>query len=289
MFSRKPVKIFLIVLIVIILMLSITRLSQNNSNLTNNITNVSNTVLNPLEKVAVNITDFLGNKFGNFFNVSEIAKENEKLKEENSKLKNQITDYNELKAENKELKKMLDFKEKEINFELQGAKIIAKDSESLYQIITIDKGTNDNIKEFMPVISSDGIVGKIVETGKNWSKVMLISDERSSVSAIIQSTRDSGIVKGMIDENGMYEHLKMIYIDEKSDVKVGDTVISSGLGGIFPKGVMIGKITEVGKDKITNFKYALIEPSTNLQKLEMVFVITNDDFLYNESEIINEQ
>lgn len=204
------------------------------------------------------------------------------LKQENEALKNQVAELLQYKQnlveyqkENQELRSLLGFRNRSFQYDLEAAEVIARDPGNWFNVITIDKGESHGIEKDMAVITDKGLVGYILSTTSNTSKVMLITDERSSVSAMIQRTRDNGVVKGTIDPapNG---YLKMVFLPHDANLVKGDIVISSGLGGLIPKGIVIGEVEEANKESHELMQYAIIKPSVDFLKLERVFVIKGE-------------
>ena len=200
-----------------------------------------------------------------FYRVS--LSENLHLKNELSGLKEKLIKYQDLLAENERLKKILSIKS-EAGYSIIIASVIARDAASWSDSIIIDKGSKNRISEGMAVTAPDGVVGKVQEVYPDFSKVSLISDPNFSVAAILQRSRQGGIVSGALSNN-----LMMRYLDKDADVKVGDLVLTSSISNIFPKGIPIGKVTSVGIDTGGFSLFAVIEPIVKLTALEEVMVI----------------
>lgn len=222
----------------------------------------------PVQRIFKESSDKIKN-FSQFLQtIKDIDQENEILKKENKKLTAEIVDLKELAWENKLLRNQLDLSPRE-DIELISTFVIGKGSQELGQYFIINKGKRDGIKKNQAVIASSGIlVGKVVETLSDTSKILLITDTNSSISAIIQETRASGIVKG---EHGLGLIMEMIPRDE--EINFGETVITSGLEGFFPKGLLIGKIKETISSSSSIFQKAIIEPAVNVGELEMIFIV----------------
>lgn len=205
------------------------------------------------------------------------------LQEENEALKKQVTEllqykqnFMEYQRENVDLRNLLGFKDRNFQYDLVAAEVAARDSGNWFNVILIDKGEEHGIKKDMAVITDRGLVGYTISTTSNTSKVMIITDERSSVSAMLQRTRDNGMVKGSIDP-APRGYLKMVFLPQDANLVKGDVVISSGLGGLIPKGVVIGEVVEAKKESQNLMQYAIIKPSVDFQKLEHVFVIRGEE------------
>jgi len=234
-------------------------------------------ITSPVQKVFYTISSSVSNFFYDIKDNRDIKAENEELREYVAILENELIEKNELEKENKRLKKLLDFAVDNDKMTVTGAKVIGKNPGNWFNVILIDKGTKHGVDINMAVVTERGLVGRIFQVGPNWAKVRTIVDGQSSVSGIIERTRDNGLVKGNNDmglEEGM---CRMIYLPLDSDLKPGDKVLTSGLGEIFPKGIYIGEVKEVVEEKRDFFKTAIIEPGVDFQRLEEVLVIKKAD------------
>lgn len=212
-----------------------------------------------------------GARLSNFFEtISEIKslkKENDLLKLKNKTLMSENLALIELKKENEILRKALEIGFKK-DFKFIFAQVIGKDVSQ--DSILIDQGSKDGIKVGLPVISQQKtLVGKISQVYENFSKVMLISNKESSFDAKISDTEIYGIVKG----KGNFE-LYFDFIPKEQELKEGDFLVTSALGGVFPPGLLIGEIKEVKKSDVELFQKAEIKPAFDIKELEFLFVIT---------------
>tara|TARA_B100000315_G_scaffold115921_1_gene106325 strand:- start:10665 stop:11156 length:492 start_codon:yes stop_codon:yes gene_type:complete len=148
------------------------------------------------------------------------------------------------------------------------ASVVGSDAMSWSKMVTINKGSNDGLKKNMAVITYEGLVGHIVQTVPFYSKVLLITDVRSAVDALDQDKRTRGIVVGKGSDI-----CEMKYIPQDADIRVGQPVISSGLGEVFPKGLLIGKVSKIEETNEGLFKNVVITPSVKISFLEEVFVL----------------
>lgn len=148
------------------------------------------------------------------------------------------------------------------------ASVIGADSSSWFRTVLIDRGERDGLEKGMAVVTPEGAVGHVVATSSRAAKVLLVTDRASAVDVMVERSRARGIVEG---ESETLCDLK--YVVHGEDVKVGDLLLSSGMGGIFPKGLPVGKVSEVSDEKRGMFKHALVEPAVDFNKLEEVFVI----------------
>jgi len=197
----------------------------------------------------------------------ETLMENKLLRENISNLEKELLNLKEARLENERLKKLLDFKESE-GHKFAPALVIAKDPSGLSDTVIIDRGRKDKIEKGMIVISGSGITGRVIETGWRISRVLLVTDYDSVFSGVVERTRDEGAVSG-----NMRAGLIMKYLDLGCDVKKGDKVITSGLYGIFEKGILIGEVISVEADYSGLYINAIIKPEVDIRKLEEVLVV----------------
>ncbi len=208
----------------------------------------------------------------NFFtNIETLKQENEELKNKNSELEQSLRELEIIKAENGTLKEYLALTEKYTSYQTVPAYIISKDISSYSSIFLINAGKDDGIDVNMTVISDEGLVGYVISVTDKTAKVQTIVDSSSAVTATISTTEESISCKGSL-EDGL---LKATYIPTDINISAGDTVETSGMGGIYPKGIIIGKIKETVETSNILDRYAWIEPAVNFRKVETVLIITN--------------
>lgn len=194
-------------------------------------------------------------------------RQNEILKKQSDFLKNRLNTHNELILENSRLKQILSFKQKS-PFRLTASRVIGQSPDSWSSSIVIDKGRFNGIRRDMTVITYLGLVGRIVDAQEFTSKVILISDPNIGISALSQRSRQEGLVSGTLGEN-----LIMRYLPLEPDIKINDIIITSGLNVVYPKGLLIGMVTALGREFSGLSSYAIIKPAVNLSDLEEVLVI----------------
>lgn len=193
--------------------------------------------------------------------------QNDRFKREIDYLNNKLNAQQEFLLENARLKNLLSFKQNS-TYKLIAAKVIARSPDSWTSNIIIDKGRNNGIKRGMAVVTYLGLVGRVIEAQESTSKVLLISDPNLSVSAIDQRSRQEGLVCGTLGA-----HLIMKYLPEEADINIQDTVITSGLNEVYPKGIIIGTVVDIGKEFSGLSRYAIIKPSVSLSNIEEVLII----------------
>jgi len=224
-------------------------------------------IIMPIEITANNFVVSTRGFILKIINIKNLQKENAELKKELDNKEAQIAALLEAKKENDSLRKDLGFK---INsgFETLAATVIMYDPIATKQLIIVNKGEKDGVKKGMAVVSEGALVGKVVETENEFSKILLITDLSSAVPVLIQNSTITGIVKGQI---GYGLHLEKVPQDDP--LKQGQVVVSSGLGGDYPKGIIIGKIDKVEKSSDAIFQEASIRPEVNFKMLERVLII----------------
>lgn len=196
-----------------------------------------------------------------------LREENRILRDRLDLLTRMAEETQAINDENARLRNLLDFR-KIIPYTSMPAQVIGRDPSNWSNSLIIDKGSANGIKQNMAVMSTRGIVGRIVEIGKYSSKVLLITDPNLKVGALIRRNRQGGVMVGRPGDR-----CKIIYIALDSDAKAGDKVITAGFGGVFPKGILVGEIEKVGKEEGRLYKYAIVKPSQDLSKLEEVLCI----------------
>jgi rod shape-determining protein MreC len=204
----------------------------------------------------------------------DLRERNEALEAENARLLLDIVRLREIEVEAALQSDLLNFKKSRPAFDIQGAhvigKVIGRDPSNVQRYVTLDVGLRDGVDRNMPVITNRGLVGRISEVGETWSRVLLITDVSSSVNAIAQSTRATGLVEGRVVGRPVMRN-----IPQSDTVSVGDTVFTSGMGGNFPRQVLIGQIIAVERQDYDLYQTAIVQPTVDFERLEMVLVVTD--------------
>ena len=239
----------------------------------NGISSSVSTVVSPLQKIVYNINSRVKETVDFFLNFSEVKLENEELKEKNTKLANELIEYESLKDEVERLREALNFTESKNNYNYVGVNIIGYSGSSLSDGYIIDKGSNDGIAKNMVVVSSKGLVGKVTKVSSNFAIVQSILNENIAVAVMDQQTREAtGVLQGLSDKKD--NNMTVVYnLPISSDVKEGDIIITSGLGKIYPKEIPVGTVVSVEEDNVKVMKSAVVEPFVNFNELEELFVV----------------
>ena len=228
------------------------------------------TALAPFQRAASWAGDCVQGMASNVREIMEVHEQNRMLRSEVEELRIQNVKANEYAAENIRLRELLSYKHSAMQFDLVMARVIGREPATWTRMIVIDRGTQHGVQKNMAVVTSHGLVGAVTEAGPISSKVELILDPRAAAGALIQRSRVAGVVKGTPDDS---MNPRLVNVPKNEDIVVDDIVVTSGFGGIFPKGIMIGKVTSVKNDGGGLLQYAVINPAVDFQRLEDVAVI----------------
>jgi len=210
--------------------------------------------------------------FYGMFDYHRLHEEKKEIRDELARRDNLQHQLLELQKENYRLREMLDFKER-TEYELLPAEVIARDPGYWFETITINKGYADGVEQDMAVVTSEGLAGNIYFVSRNSSKVLLLTDSRRAVSALVQRSREPGTVGVVEGYPEMKGYLRMINLPPEANIQPGDTIISSGLGGVFPKGLVVGSVLEIDKDHYGLLQRAIVKPAVDFNRLEEVFIV----------------
>ena len=220
------------------------------------------------------------NSLGIFRQIWDNWNELDELKKENEGLRAEQAQYSEILAENIRLKSLLSFKQGYTQYHLTGASVISRDYGGWTHTMVIDRGEDSGLKKYMPVIVPSGLVGFVSEVYQNSARVQLLLDPRTSVGGIVQ--RPASRVVSMVSGNsGNPGQLAFVNLPREADVIKGDTIVTSGYGGVYPKGLVIGTVENVDVDSVGGTQVAYIKTAADFSHLEEVFVIT--DHIQNTS------
>jgi rod shape-determining protein MreC len=229
--------------------------------------------LSPVQGGVVSVWQYVSAPVRYIGHASEISQENQKLQKQVRDLTWENNILREYQYENKQLTKLLNFQQLyKNNFTLLGGRVISRSPSSWYSTLVIDRGSDDGVRKGQPVVSDSGLVGQIVSVGKSTAQGLLILDNNGAVGAMVQTTRTLGVVQGNKDEMGT---LQMIDLPYEAKLQEGQVVVTSGLGGIFPRGIPIGKVERLQNGGSELEKYAVITPLVDFDRLEELFVITD--------------
>lgn len=223
--------------------------------------------LAPFQVVFSGIGRSIGVVWSGYVALVDAHQDNQRLEGRVALLESELLRVGELERENARLSELLSFRAR-LEGTVYGARVIARDPGPLSMTLTIDRGERDHIRRGMAVLAPQGVVGQIAEASHAAARVVLLTDHNSGIDAIVQRSRARGIVQGGTDGS-----CYMNYLSRDADVAVGDRVLTSGLDGIFPKGVVIGEVIDVSRRHRGLLQTAVVRPSAALDRLEEVLVV----------------
>lgn len=246
------------------------------------------TALAPLQSVISDTAQVIAHQTTQTENVQALVARNSELETVNNKLMVENIRLKELERENDLLRQLLNYTRSNPQFSYQTSAVVGRsigfDPTNLLYFVYVDVGARDGIAEDMPVITDRGLVGRVTAVGPNVAQVLMLIDPASSVNALIQNSRVTGLVRGSIEGT-----LTMERIPPNEKVNPGDIVLTSGLGGNFPDKLVIGQVTEVLKRDQDMFQMARIRPTVDFGKLETMLILTSFEPADFEKEILKPQ
>ena len=270
--KSKKGEIIGIVITIIILILLVILTNTENSNLSY-FENIANKLVMPVQNGMTYIKNKINGNSSFFVNIANLQNENKDLQKKNSELEESLRALETIKSENETLKQYLNLTEKYSEYKTVPAYIINRDISNYSRTIVINVGSKDGIKEKMTVIAAEGLVGYVISVTNSTAKVQTIVDSSSSTSCLLSTSRDSIVCKGILDDK---QNLKAMYIPTGAEIAQGESIETSGIGGIFPKGIYVGRVSKVISTSDLSNRYAIVEAAVNFEKLETVLVVTNN-------------
>ncbi len=240
------------------------------------IENVVKIVISPVQKLFIDMGNSVSDFFGYFQDKDKLRQEADSIKKENTELKRKLAETEISRLENEQLRKLLALKTDEYEFEFVAAEVVGRSPSNWYNSITINKGSADGIAVSHPVVSAgNALVGRISEVGTTWARITLLTDPLHSAGAAVLRSGEFGICEGdnALSAEGKF---KLSFVSKNADITVGDTVATSGLGGIYPKGLILGRVQKIFPDIKGISQYAEVVPEADLKNLRMVFVVVNE-------------
>lgn len=260
------------IIITIIILIILVIVSNIKLEKWSHISNAFNNIIMPVQNGFAYLKNKISGNDTFFSDITKLQLENENLKKENKDLQTKVRELEIVKAENQSLKEYVNLKDKYSEYTTMPAQVIQRDLSNYSKVLVINAGKKDGIDVNMAVISEKGLVGHVISVTDTTCKVQTIIDTSSSVSSLITRARDGVIVRGTLDSESI---LKASYIPTDAIISEGDNVETSGIGGIYPKGIHIGTVKEIINTKNITDRYANIEVAVDFSKLETVLIITN--------------
>lgn len=234
-------------------------------------------LIGPVQGVISKFSTYCQSVKQDYLSLLDAREENKKLWKKLQEARAVNNEYREAVAVNVRLRKLLNFKEA-LPLPTLTAAIIGQDPSLWFRTVIVDRGSSDGVLKGMPVANEDGVVGQVLNTSPNYAKILLATDPNSAIDALIQRTRTRGIIKGQGDES-----YQMYYVLKNAEVQKGDRVITSELGGVFPKGLLVGTVSKIVNEKGGMFKQIEVKPATDFSRLENLIIIMKKNFLFDQS------
>lgn len=234
---------------------------------------IAGIVITPLQNLCATVSSKSGDFIAVFTEFNEMKEENQRLREELAASASAVRDAQEYKIENENLKGILGIKEKNPDFTFEPALIVADDRSGYSHTLTLNKGSLSDIKKRDVLITEQGLVGYVTEVGTTWCRAVTILDSSCEIGALVSRTQDIGVLEGdyALASEG---NCKVSYLSNDVQLNSGDSIVTSGIGEIFPEKIMIGNVIEIKPEAHGISQYAVIEPAADFTELKNVFVIT---------------
>lgn len=268
MFSKRMILIAVVILLVAVNIILLT-ITGKHTQAPSGLGRGALVVVSPFQRELTAFVQSVKAIWNQYFFLVSAAKENQQLKKELGQRLHQLNSCNETGLANDRLRHLLGF-EPDIQGPMIAAQVVGKDPSPWSKTVIVDKGLQDGVHRSDPVVIPEGIVGVVVEVSARYAKVLLLIDPNSAVDGLVQQTRARGIVKG-----GGAGYCVFDYVLRKHTISVGDTVVSSGLDGVFPKGLRVGRISEIVRQNAGIFQRVSMTPYVDFGILEEVFIITD--------------
>ncbi|MEF9865957.1 MAG: rod shape-determining protein MreC [Oscillospiraceae bacterium] len=228
----------------------------------------------PFQRVSAMLSGGISGLVTKYAQIDEVMAQNETLKKRVSDMEKQMVEYDRMQMENQQYKDLYKIREEKPEFKVASGSVIARDAMEQFSSFTLDVGSSSGIEQYDVVINSEGcLVGQVLEAGPNWCKVITIIDPTLNAAAIVSSTRDTGIVTGDAEYAAMGKCV-MTNLSRETMATEGDLVTTTGLGGVFPKNIIVGAIEEIMPEISGKSMVAVIQPNAKISTLTMAFVIT---------------
>ncbi|MDD6045630.1 MAG: rod shape-determining protein MreC [Clostridia bacterium] len=264
---------FIILLVVIAVLAILAAVTYDDRAEVTFIEDVVNTVVAPIQSFSVKASNSIIAFFERVFSSTDLDKENEQLKVRLAQYEIIESELNTLREENERLKELLNYTEVTETYKYITATVIGKSQGVWFSEFTVNAGRNDGVTENQAVVNADGLVGRVSSVSANTCKVTSIIDSTSDVSVMVERTRDYGFARGILNTDDD-EKLELYYLPSGYDLVPGDNILTSGIGGIFPKGIAVGTVTEVSRaNEDTEDRNAIIQPAVDFLRLEEVMIV----------------
>jgi rod shape-determining protein MreC len=268
--SKYGVRLAIIVVIAVLIALSVTNVLGGRAGL---LKNADGALKAPVQKAATALLDWVEGIYGYLYEYDRLVEENNALRAENAELREANRDYSELKAENERLRTLFEWSEKHTDFVLESAKIVAWDASNYISAFTVSKGSGSDIALGDCVVTEYGaLVGQVIELGSDWATIRTIIDVDMDVGALVGEDSYSGVITGEFSlmKQGL---TRITYLSSGAHIFQHDEVLTSGKGGSFPPGLLIGDVSTVMTEAGGQATYGIVTPACDVSRLSQVFII----------------
>jgi rod shape-determining protein MreC len=263
-----------ILVLILLLFISFILMGVSQSRITIRFKSVAYGVVYPFQFVGVRSITLVKEFFSSIEKNKQLKQELAQVKKMLEQYEQSQYEYEEIKRENKRLRNLIGI-QSDMEYETVIAEIVAKSPQNYYKTLIVNRGKNSGIKKWMPVVAYQNetrcVVGKVIDVQQFSARIQPLIDQSSYIGVMLMESRYSGILQG---QSLVSDNCLMQYVDRRAEISYGDLVITSGMGGVFPKGIIIGEIVSVSKKQYGVFQEAIVKPVVDYGRLEEVYIIT---------------
>ena len=230
----------------------------------------------PVSEALHSVQNAIGDFFVRVFTPSDLQRENRQLRDRLLAQEQKLALFDEVEKENARLTELLNYVQTNANMRFVTASVIGRDSNPYIDTITLNAGSRSGVSEKMAVITQDGIVGRVTEVGPNWCRVRTMCNDKMRISVMVERTRDEGMLGGIYEQDGEIRGTMLYYLPGNADLKVGDRIATSGIGGYFPKGLYVGTVLSVN-DEGKGTHDAIVSMEIDFLHLENALIVLGTD------------
>ena len=274
--SKYGVRLAIIVVIAVLIALSVTNVLGGRAGL---LKNADGALKAPVQKAATALLDWVEGIYGYLYEYDRLVEENNSLRAENAELREANRNYSELQAENERLRELFDWSEKHTDFVMESAKIVAWDASNYTSAFTVSKGSKNDIALGDCVVTEYGaLVGQVIELGSDWATIRTIIDVNMDVGALVGEDNYAGVITGEFSlmKQGL---TRITYLASGAQIFQKDEVLTSGKGGSFPAGLLIGEVSTVMTESGGQVTYGIVTPACDVSRLSQVFIIKDFEII----------
>ena len=263
-----------ILVLILLLFICFILMGVSQSKITIRFKSIAYGVLYPFQFAGVRSITLVKDFFTSIENNRQLKQELAQVKKLLEQYEQSQYEYEEIKRENKRLRSLIGI-QSEIEYETVIAEIVAKSPQNFYKTLVVNRGKSSGIEKWMPVVAYQNetrcVVGKVIDVQQFSARIQPIIDQSSYIGAMLMESRYSGLLQG---QSPISDNCLMQFVDRRAEINYGELVVTSGMGGVFPKGIVIGEIVSVSKKRYGIFQEALVSPVVDYGRLEEVYIIT---------------